>query len=170
MSVVVLLCYPTAGLAAPGADSVSGTGVISALDFTLTVDAQSGPSGENPSGTVTLVTSPTTTLVLPVTCLAVTGNRAVIGTPANGYLSITDNGSAGDTTNSAPPDPGDSCTNPGPFLSGGELALEGDFVVVDSQPLPATKDRCKNGGWKTFATTFKNQGQCVAFVERGPKF
>jgi YVTN family beta-propeller protein len=33
---------------------------------------------------------------------------------------------------------------------------------------PATKDECKNGGWRDFgppAGRFKNQGQCVSFVE-----
>ena len=32
---------------------------------------------------------------------------------------------------------------------------------------PTTKDQCKHGGWKQFG--FKNQGRCVAFVQRGPK-
>jgi hypothetical protein len=27
--------------------------------------------------------------------------------------------------------------------------------VIDAQPLPTTKDQCKNGGWKQFG--FKNQ-------------
>src|SRR4051794_26164677 len=31
-----------------------------------------------------------------------------------------------------------------------------------------SKSDCKNGGWRSFPG-FKNQGQCVAFVERGPK-
>lgn len=31
-----------------------------------------------------------------------------------------------------------------------------------------TKDDCRNGGWRQFRS-FKSQGQCVAFVERGPK-
>jgi len=34
---------------------------------------------------------------------------------------------------------------------------------------PQTKDECKNGGWRNFgppAGPFKNQGQCVSFVER----
>ena len=31
---------------------------------------------------------------------------------------------------------------------------------------PTAKDQCKNGGWKTFTSpSFKNQGQCVSFVE-----
>lgn len=30
---------------------------------------------------------------------------------------------------------------------------------------PTDKDECKNGGWEAFG--FKNQGQCVRFVETG---
>ena len=30
---------------------------------------------------------------------------------------------------------------------------------------PTSKDQCKHGGWKTFNNpSFKNQGQCVAYV------
>jgi hypothetical protein len=32
--------------------------------------------------------------------------------------------------------------------------------------LPATKDECKNGGWRNFPQ-FKNQGDCVSFVATG---
>ncbi len=37
--------------------------------------------------------------------------------------------------------------------------------------LPPTADDCKNGGWETFTTprTFKNEGECVAFVEANPR-
>jgi hypothetical protein len=35
--------------------------------------------------------------------------------------------------------------------------------------LPTTNGQCKNGGWRNYGTNFKNQGQCVAFVQRGPK-
>jgi hypothetical protein len=44
-----------------------------------------------------------------------------------------------------------------------------DISVVDASAVPTSKEQCKNGGWRTFGDTFKNQGQCVAFVERGPK-
>jgi hypothetical protein len=46
---------------------------------------------------------------------------------------------------------------------------EGDLVVTDVDPLPTSKNRCKDGGWKTFGDAFKNQGQCVAFVERASR-
>lgn len=59
-----------------------------------------------------------------------------------------------------------------------DLGLDGylDNVVVtttdtttiynfDPALTPASKDECKNGGWMNFNTpTFKNQGQCVSFV------
>lgn len=41
-------------------------------------------------------------------------------------------------------------------------------VVHDAQPpAPTSKAQCKDGGWQQFG--FKNQGQCIAFVNRGPK-
>jgi hypothetical protein len=33
---------------------------------------------------------------------------------------------------------------------------------------PNSRDQCKNNGWKAFPQ-FKNQGQCVSFVERQPQ-
>ena len=36
--------------------------------------------------------------------------------------------------------------------------------------VPTSKEQCKNAGFEDFAALgFKNQGECVAFVERGPK-
>ncbi len=29
---------------------------------------------------------------------------------------------------------------------------------------PATRAECKNGGWRNYGTTFKNQGDCVSFI------
>jgi hypothetical protein len=37
-------------------------------------------------------------------------------------------------------------------------------------PPPSNKDQCKDNGWKTFTNpTFKNQGQCVSFVQANLK-
>ena len=37
--------------------------------------------------------------------------------------------------------------------------------VLQVPRVPASKDACKNGGWKTFSDpSFKNQGQCVAYA------
>lgn len=45
-----------------------------------------------------------------------------------------------------------------------------DIVVTpspSSAPMPETKDDCKKGGWARYG--FDNQGQCIAYVVRGPK-
>jgi hypothetical protein len=47
--------------------------------------------------------------------------------------------------------------------SGGTLTQS---LFVDCSA-PASKEECKKGGWHNFPQ-FKNQGQCVAFVNRGP--
>jgi len=40
-----------------------------------------------------------------------------------------------------------------------------EFIVNNITP-PSNKDQCKNDGWETFNNpTFKNQGQCVSYVE-----
>lgn len=39
-------------------------------------------------------------------------------------------------------------------------------IAVTPLPVPTSKDQCKNGGWRTFPQ-FKNQGDCVSFVENG---
>ena len=43
----------------------------------------------------------------------------------------------------------------------------GGVTIVDAPPVPTSKDQCKNGGWRNYGTTFKNQGQCVEFVQLG---
>jgi hypothetical protein len=43
------------------------------------------------------------------------------------------------------------------------------FIDCTSPPAePGSKKDCENGGWRSFAQ-FKNQGECVSFVQRGPK-
>jgi hypothetical protein len=52
---------------------------------------------------------------------------------------------------------------------GGEARLansgEATSVAITYTVLPASQEQCEDGGWKHFGTTFKNQGQCVSFVE-----
>jgi hypothetical protein len=42
------------------------------------------------------------------------------------------------------------------------------FNVVVRPFRPTVKEQCKNGGWRNFPS-FRNQGECVAFVQRGRK-
>ncbi len=183
---VAVLCLVAASAAvaaqpAPGGDSVTGSGHLvidlglgQHLTFDLAVDAQSGPSGEQPAGTLTNGTVGGT--VLPVICLSVGGNQAVIGGRGAGdfpfageLVRIIDTRTLGapdilevQPTATVPT----TCPLVGPpFLISGPIA-SGDFSVVDAPPSPTSRQQCKRDGWKQYG--FTNQGQCVAFVERGP--
>jgi hypothetical protein len=48
-----------------------------------------------------------------------------------------------------------SC-NPARVVFGGSISFQTD---------PLTKEDCKDGGWETYG--FRNQGQCVRFVQTG---
>ena len=37
-------------------------------------------------------------------------------------------------------------------------------VTISYTLLPTSIAQCKNGGWKTFGSMFRNQGACVSFV------
>jgi hypothetical protein len=169
----------SAAAQAPTQDSVAGTltrggGERDTIIWSL--NARSGPSGEDPAGTID-----TLGILLrasfPVTCLQVTGNRAVIGgrlttgaTVVRVYLIVIDepgatqdrvldrffiNDPAAPTTCAAF-DAQVGGTIPPP-------AASGSVIVTDAQPFPTAKDQCRNDGWKTYGV-FKNQGDCVSFV------
>jgi hypothetical protein len=59
-------------------------------------------------------------------------------------------------------------TEPGTFT----VTIEDPVSLTESLFVdcsgPGSKADCKRGGWRDFPQ-FRNQGQCVAFVERGPK-
>jgi hypothetical protein len=49
------------------------------------------------------------------------------------------------------------------------VATGGGSVHIAFSPLPCvstSKEQCKDGGWRNFPQ-FKNQGDCVSFVETG---
>jgi len=194
--VACLAWWPSIGVAAPApppapaGDSVVGAGTAFGQAFSFSV--RGGPDGEHPVGTVEIPAlyrgagTPT--------CLRAQGNRVVIGvtyanplssTGVGGFLiSLTDNGppSGGspDVVNfltlgvpsgegaggpaicpdpAAPPPP--SVIYTGPFD-----VESGDIVITDAPLPPQSKDDCTDGGWRRYG--FKNQGQCVASVRRGP--
>jgi hypothetical protein len=41
--------------------------------------------------------------------------------------------------------------------------------ITSTRVLPTRKKQCKKGGWRTFGSTFKNQGDCVSFVATNGK-
>lgn len=187
--VVLICCWtaPTYGQV-PTGDSVVGqgrTGPDGDLGFEqiFEFEAHSGPSGEDPSGFVELDLRlhhipPTNFAHLegPVTCLSVSGNDAVVGfevAPPGSSITgvivqVEDNGPPGsdppDTVTPVPVDDPTSCVFP--FSSLVDV-VEGDVTVSDAPALPTSRSQCLNGGWRAFPG-FKNQGQCIAFVNRGP--
>jgi hypothetical protein len=58
------------------------------------------------------------------------------------------------------------------FQGRGNLMLLGTVQIggctPPPPPNPTSKKQCKDGGWSSFAT-FKNQGACIAFVNRGSR-
>ena len=50
----------------------------------------------------------------------------------------------------------------GTYTGGYQVQLTG----TASGCLPTSKPECKNSGWRTFGTMFKNEGRCVAFVNQ----
>lgn len=174
-----------AGAQAPTQDSVVLTGGPGQAfqETVIALDATSGPSGEHPSGQVRF-DAIGFQLGGPVTCLAVTGNSAIINfqnqlTAGFGITTVhvVDNQPGNvngdpDVFDAIPT--GRAATDCSPLPpTGFGGGLEGaDIAVVDAPPLPPSptaKDQCRNGGWRDFGAMFKNQGQCVALVERGPK-
>jgi hypothetical protein len=171
----MLVTSPGAIGQVPGQDSVSAIGsVVDQFGNPLpglSISATSGASGENPTGTVTF--GPFTG---PVTCLAVSGNTAIIGAdilnapiPQHGVLvrveDIATPNTGQDTfanlTGLAVPT---TCPSSLPSVSFSGPVNPGEVIVDDAQSVPTSKNQCKKGGWQRFG--FKNQGDCVAFASR----
>jgi hypothetical protein len=178
------LALPSASSAAstPTQDSVTLSGgpatASNAInDFVIyDLNATSGPSGENATGHVKMdasIRSPTFTYHLDgaVTCLAVNGNQARINfTDPNlsffGVIRVQVVDGQPDLFDSFPELDNISASDCTPIAGPGYgQVMNGDISVVDAQPSPTTKDQCKADGWKQFG--FKNQGQCIAFVNYG---
>jgi len=46
--------------------------------------------------------------------------------------------------------------------SGWDIAFQ---TYINVPPGPTSKDECKKGGWRSFGTMFKNQGECVTLFD-----
>jgi hypothetical protein len=161
------LLGPVAGASAqaPGGDSVTGAASectevgVPNLCFhptDVTVDARSGPNGENPTGTVTWERVVGSGFIIggggSVTCLAVDGNVAVVGFRSSAHdqslLRVVDGGSGpgqdsfsvvtiGHPSFEFPPPDCSSFPPPNPgagifFFDGGGANDEGDLIVRDA--------------------------------------
>jgi hypothetical protein len=178
--VMTAVASPSGSSAAPSPpppmeDSVTGGPALAdsgPLPFfsVNTINATSGPTGEDPAGRVSFVfilRGPTSLFDGPVTCLAVSGNTATINfqdqvTLVGSIITVRVVDDQPDTFGAAslgraPTD----CSSPllGQIIE--KPLSSGDITVVDA-PTPTNKEQCTHGGWKLFG--FKNQGQCIAFV------
>jgi hypothetical protein len=153
------------------------------------------PGGTLRNDTVGSTPAGSSTFEGEVTCLSVSGRVAVVGftgmrqfggavgivVPEAGFARIADRGgpnSGQDTFEltivafgdlDGPPIPGPTDCSSFPPAAQTFVNDQGDFVVTDAVSAPASKGQCKKGGWRDFGGMFKNQGQCVAFVQRGPQ-
>jgi hypothetical protein len=181
LALMGLVLAPSASGAAQ-LDTATASGSTSNGFSNINISAQSGTSGQNPSGTVSF-TVVGLNLSGAVTCLSVTGpdkGGGTLGSPTTAVINfqntvppfagintveLVDNGGNGaDLFTAAPTFRAPSDCSP---LGVATSPLNGRAVVFDAPPLPTSKDQCKKGGWRNFGSTFKNQGDCVSFVENG---
>jgi hypothetical protein len=153
-------------------DSVAGSVTLfqgAGGDVRLDVDAHSGPSGENPTGHLTLdFPQFPTPIEASVACLRVSGNTGIVGVnflnagAPSGFFKVVD--ALVDTVNlaigSTVLGPGDC---PADVIDNPLTVTSGDLVVIDAQPFPTSKDQCTNDRWRDFPG-FKNQGDCLSWV------
>jgi hypothetical protein len=164
--------------AVPTQDSVRATGNAPTNPggfFNLDFAVQSDPTGGNVSGHASFDLGSSTGLPIegPIVCFHVDGNTAYVAIDSSEFgfpvvAKLVDGGG-----------PGSGLDRFDAFLSSGTSSncgfqpfrespvAGGDVVVVDAPPAPVSKEQCKDGGYATFG--FRNQGQCVAFVQGAPK-
>jgi hypothetical protein len=124
-------------------DSVTGRGLAGGL-WAFKFDAHSGPSGENPTGTAFWGHGPSLIFEGPVTCLAVAGNRAVIGMDSSIsplLLYALDSPGGDKATFELVNEPPTTCPPPldSDFEGASSVGL-GDIVVTDVDPQPTSQD------------------------------
>jgi hypothetical protein len=169
---------PIAAAQVPTQDSVSGSGIVTfhgpgleGLTTAFDISIRSGPTGEQPTGSLQLVvpfTDPSCVVIrdgggeeppsATINLLnTLTGLRVVIQISG---------GAAGPQFIAAffASSPTDCAFRTEPSTNVAEV-ISGHIDIVDAPPLPTSTQECKNGGWRAFG--FKNQGDCVSFVATG---
>ena len=160
-----------------GEDFVVGTSTERICEGTVCstsvnrVDAHSGPSGQNPTGTTVIEIDGRVegrTGDLPLSewhprdgrC-GVERSRAVLPALRGGHCRLR--GPRPSRGRQSTLLPGVCPSNPtGPIFDRAEPRLRRPHAV----PVPTSKDQCKNGGWRNYPG-FKNQGDCASFVATG---
>jgi hypothetical protein len=163
----------------PASDSVIGSGTarfvtpdLAGLTVPFSINVRSGPSGEDPVGSLQLFIA-----FDDPTCLAIrsgggqVADEAVINfrntlTGARVLVRIA-GGTSGPRQIWLSTASSDSDCSFVPPISIAEV-IGGGISIVDAPPLPTTTEQCKNGGWRAFGV-FENQGDCVSFLATGGK-
>jgi hypothetical protein len=152
---------------------VAALAALAAATFSIAAPAEANRSGTSPSGpTLTLVRDcelgfnavdvilggfpPLTTFEATLQFDGGGVGPLQLTTDANGFFNSHDIGHVGSF---------DPVTFTATIVWEGGTLTESLFVDCTQ---PGSKDDCKDGGWKDFSQ-FKNQGQCIAFVNRGEK-
>jgi len=162
----VAVSVPSAAAQVPTQDSVTGSATTGAARSSaeFTFDVHSGPSGENPVGTVTLDTFFGPIGPLDVSCLSVNGTRASMfaDAPPNTsgvaglLISVADGGPGQDRIDyqveEAVPA---GCPVPSAVFT---PTNSGDISVTDAQP-PATYPQCRQAGWVKYG--YAGHAQCI---------
>jgi hypothetical protein len=187
VAVAATLRVPPASAQAPAGDSVTGigaaelfvVGVPGSITTPFEFDVHSGPSGEDPTGHVSFAALSGSS---PVTCLDVRTipflppfNEATMNLVTSQFglvtLEVSDGNPEGlpdfiTALTFSPRSPTD-CS---PLAFGSEnvqgVVRTGDIDIVNAL-VPTSKEQCTGGGHVQFG--FRNQGECVAFVRRGPR-
>jgi hypothetical protein len=142
----------------------------------LTIKALSGPTGQNPTGSVEFANNSGGKVTGRVTCVSVKNRIATIGVrfsaplptgTSAGLIDVLDYSFANPVvhdnvwftpTSSAP----SQC--PFPVVSRGFRDVDpGTFNVGPAPPLLTTKAQCRNGGWSSYGI-FANQRECFSYV------
>ncbi len=173
---------PVPGGSVTGAADIVLFQVLGSPRVRLSIDARSGPVGQSPAGTV-LIATPDGEVTGTVTCVSVKGALATVGVrldralPGGVSAALIDIADYSSVPNSGLEDfvaftpvasAPSQCAFPLSPNLGYSEASNGTFIVAPAPALPTSQDQCKAGGWQSFPG-FKNQGQCVSFVQRGAK-
>jgi hypothetical protein len=163
----------------PVGDSVVGSGTarfttsdLAGLTVPFSIDVRSGPSGENPVGSLQLFIA-----FDNPTCLAIrsgggqVADEAVVNfrntfTAARVLVRIAGGTSGPRLIGLSMASSATDCS----FVPPTSIAevTEGNISIVDAPALPTSRGQCKTGGWQTYGV-FKNQGECMSFVATAGK-
>jgi hypothetical protein len=143
----------------------------------MTIKALSGPTQENPTGTVEFTRPSGEKLTGRVTCVSVKGAMATVGVrferalPGGQPAALIDVLDYSNTDVLIPDrvaiDPTSAVPSQCPFpvhMTAFRETTNSTFTVLRAPPLLTTKAQCRQGGWQQYGI-FANQRECMAYVK-----